>query len=176
MSLQETDIESLERLSKTSMPGLLDRIKLQQGDGTYDEFIELLHSDIRSAIDEQAAAAHQKSSASEDDITIGIVQWLKARYWVASHETSSNGHVDLTVVLHNYKWLGEAKKDNSYAYVWKGFQQLMTRYSPGFQFAARAKEDFTETLGILIYCQTNSNSGNFLTKWQTKRKRPVIPP
>ncbi|OEY65637.1 hypothetical protein BG841_03655 [Marinobacter sp. X15-166B] len=150
------------------MPGIIKRIKLHQGGGNYEDFISLLNDDLREAIDELAAAAHQKSASSEDDLTISIVQWLKARSWTASHETCTNGHVDITVIMQKYKWLGEAKKDNSYAHIWKGFQQLMTRYSPGFNFSARARETYTETHGILIYCQRSRNSGDFLRKWKEK--------
>ena len=48
-------------------------------------------------------------------------------------EVMNNGHCDILIELDNkdWQWLGEAKKHKDYAYLHKGMNQLLKRYSDG---------------------------------------------
>ncbi len=100
---------------------------------SYAEFIDLLHQDLDQLVGMLEADAKDLGDAGEDVISRNLVRLLKARFYVAGHDTDEGGHVDIHVRSPNgsYSWLAEAKLDNGPAYVGSGLKQLTERYARG---------------------------------------------
>lgn len=103
----------------------------------YPSFIDSLYKSLDECLSiclpEQKARLYNKS---EDDITDKIITFLQGRYGMrtATHDTDRNGHVDITVCIKGFSWIGEAKiLDNNYSntHLKDGMEQLLTRYSTG---------------------------------------------
>jgi len=78
----------------------------------------------------------------------------------ASHDTDVGGHCDVVVSgRENFLWLGEAKTHKDYDWLYKGFQQLCTRYSTGLP-----GQDYG---GMLIYCY-GQNVLEVMRRWRTR--------
>ncbi len=110
---------------------------------TYDEFIEILYTDIDEIICrlQENPELHEKDT--EDRLTIEIKNNLCSMGYNASHDSKIGGHADLAFRKGKFLWVGEAKIHSSYDYLWEGFQQLSTRYSTG---GSNQKDG-----GLLIY-------------------------
>lgn len=125
-------------------------------DVSYEDFVDLLHSEIQGHIEKLESDAEQLQGLDEDSITGNIVRMLNAgQIFKASAQTYQGGAVDLTVELQNHKWIAEAKKLTSNEKVFEGLLQLITRY---------VKRDISS--GLLIYVLT----GNFSQRkknWKT---------
>ncbi|WP_306047889.1 hypothetical protein [Nioella sp. MMSF_3534] len=79
---------------------------------------------------------HLTHSESEDQLNSRIVGMLASAGLNASHDTQWGGHVDVAVTgPDDFFWMAEAKFDNGYAWLKKGFYQLTTRYMPGCEGA-----------------------------------------
>lgn len=120
---------------------------------SYDEFIEVLYSDLDEILGLFEADAQDFMKWSEDEINRTLVRDLRLRYYVARHDVDEGGHVDIHVEPRNgkYSWLGEAKLDEGPKYVYKGLRQLTERYArgtPGHNCG-----------GVLIYVQKDNCSG-----------------
>ena len=103
----------------------------------YPSFIDSLYNSLDECLGiclpEQKARLYEKN---EDDITDKVITFLQGRYGMrtATHDTDRNGHVDITVCIKGFSWIGEAKiLDNNYsnAHLKDGMKQLLTRYSTG---------------------------------------------
>lgn len=111
---------------------LLDRL-LVQVPRNYDEFISNLYREMDLAISFMESDAADFMIAEEDLISRALIRSLKQKCFIATHETDSGGHCDITVNSADqaYSWLGEAKRWNGPAYIKGGFDQLLQRYSKG---------------------------------------------
>ena len=78
----------------------------------------------------------------------------------ANHDTKIGGHTDISVRKNNFLWIGEAKKYSGYAYIFKGFLQLFTRYSNSNH------ED-----GALIIYMYKENTLAIIKKWKIYLRR-----
>lgn len=117
----------------------------------YNDFIKILYKDIDKIVflKQENPELYQKDP--ENRITIDIVMSLKIMGYNAAHDTKIGGHTDISVKKNNYTWIGEAKIFEGNSSLWKGFQQLNTRYSTG---------DFNQKDGgLLIYIRNNNKTG-----------------
>lgn len=114
---------------------------------TYDDFINVLYRDLDAVIHKLQERKQLYFNATEDPITMYLVDLLDERGYTVAHDTKIGGHVDLVVRGRDpsFLWLGEAKRDAGPAWLDKGLQQLSLRYSDGGHNRRHG--------GILIYCQ-----------------------
>jgi hypothetical protein len=124
---------------------------------TYDEFIQVLYEDIDKItyLLQENPELHQNDT--EDRLTLDIMRSLRCLGYNASHESKIGGHADLVVRKGKFIWIGEAKIHHDYEYLWKGFQQLTTRYSTG--------DNNQNDGGLLIYIKVR-NAKEVVEKWQ----------
>lgn len=123
---------------------------------TYDEFIDELYTTIDKIISLKEENPEFYQTDEEDKITLEIKNSLVLLGYDASHEQKIGGHADLVVRKNSYLWIGEAKIHHSYPYLWKGFQQLSTRYSIG---NSNQKDG-----GLLIYIR-QANARSVMDRW-----------
>jgi hypothetical protein len=124
---------------------------------TYDEFIKILYEDIDRIINLLQENPELYQNDQEDRLTIEIKNSLCHMGYDASHDTKIGEHADLVVKKKKFLWIGEAKIHSSYPYLWKGFQQLSTRYSIG--------DFYQKDGGLLIYVK-GKDAKNVVQKWQ----------
>lgn len=126
---------------------------------TYDEFVEYLHADIDDALQALEMNPELRQGDAEDRLTIDLVNFLRARSYHASHEPKVGGHVDILVqsLTHGFNWLGEAKIHSSYPIIFKGFQQLCSRYLPGTPNSNRG--------GLITYV-FGKNCAGVISEWK----------
>jgi hypothetical protein len=67
------------------------------------------------------------STDSEDRLSSEVLGGLSILGYDAVADGKTGGHVDLSVKMGEYSWIGEAKKDGNFH---EGFLQLTTRYVP----------------------------------------------
>ena len=101
---------------------------IADGNLSYKEFVKQLYSDLDDAIFRLQKNKELHQESSEDLLSVWILDNLNTRGYDTVHEGKTGGHVDLTIKLGKYTWIGEAKKDGNYE---GGFQQLSTRYVTG---------------------------------------------
>src|SRR5258708_1685558 len=96
---------------------------------THEERLRIIEEAIDWASQELTKNRHVHKSKTEDELTIDIIGKLKCMGFAASHDTQYGGHCDIVVEAKNdFLWIAEAKIDRSYPWIFKGFQQLDTRY------------------------------------------------
>jgi hypothetical protein len=103
---------------------------------TYDEFVFVLYKDmdaITNLMEENPELLKGSDEKEEDRLTIEIIRMLKLiGGYTVSHDEKIGGHCDFVVKRRCWTWLGEAKiYRDTYSWLYKGFQQLATRYSTG---------------------------------------------
>jgi hypothetical protein len=125
---------------------------------TYDEFIAALYENIDICIDELQSSAELLRKDGEDRLTLSIRSWLKAKGYDVTHDEKHRGHCDLLVKHNSFKWIGEAKIHSSYEYLWKGFNQLSTRYSTG--------DTNQKAGGMIIYIKNVKNAKSVMKNWK----------
>jgi len=84
---------------------------------------------------------------SEDNLTTALLAYLDGLGFSADMKVV-NGNCDIVVDEEGYLWVGEAKLDKGVSWIWKGYQQLTTRYAPGLAEGDRG--------GMIIYCVNES--------------------
>jgi hypothetical protein len=163
MSIDENFTLKQLRDLEDLVPGLefISRILIN----SYDDFIDQLYKDIDCVISSIQENPELRKNDSEDRLTIEIIQQLKRLGYDATHEEKFGGHTDL-LIRRNLEgkecvWIAEAKKHSSYDYLWKGFQQLSTRYSTG--------DENQNQGGLLGYIFTR-NSTKVMKNWQEHLK------
>ena len=114
---------------------------------THDEFIDVLYKDLDQLIRIVQERKQLYCDASEDAITMFLVDLLKQRGYQVEHDIKLGGHVDIAIRGRNpdFLWLGEAKRDLGPGWLEEGMQQLCTRYSDGTQGRHHG--------GIIVYVQ-----------------------
>lgn len=150
--------EDLERYGlKKSVQAMIRRERLKEG-GSYAEFSTQLYEDIDSLIFDMQAGREIRQNDSEDRLTADILGGLKRLGYFATHDSKSGGHVDLSVLLGEHSWIGEAKKDGVLR---EGLLQLTTRY-------VSASGNFLHNEGGLIaYLVETSDARGVLDRWKT---------
>jgi hypothetical protein len=129
----------------------LKQLRLEQVIATvvmpsYNEWIGRVETAIAIA-GTKLAAKRNYLPQSEDGLTSALLLFLDGLGFEADMKMI-NGNCDVVVQEEDYLWLGEAKLDNGPAWLWKGFQQLLTRYATGLP-----QQDHG---GMIIYCVSDS--------------------
>ena len=109
--------------------------------GSYSQFVDRLYRDIDRCIYDMQARRELLQNDSEDRLTAHMLALLVRDGYKASHDKKNGGHIDITVEIGAYSWIGEAKKDGNFR---EGLLQLTTRYVPG-------GGDYSQNEGGLIF-------------------------
>lgn len=119
------------RASSTTSLINIDLLLLTATD--YQRFVELVDKALDWIAQELSRNPELHKKQSEDQLTIQVVSLLRAMTFTAHHETKVGGHCDVVIEYKfEFLWLGEAKIfDSDYSWLFKGFEQLNTRYSTG---------------------------------------------
>lgn len=106
----------------------------------YDQFIELLHEDINDCIEDLQSSKvdyqdeFPKDKTGEDRISRRVIKFMRDRKYRADAKFI-NGNADIVIEhkIEKFVWIGEAKlvSGKDAKYIWKGFDQLTTRYDDG---------------------------------------------
>lgn len=96
--------------------------------------MEILYADLDFIYQQLQSNPQLHQHKLEDQITDDLIRDLNLYGYSASHDTSSGGHVDITVILgsssQSLSWIGEAKIYRTITDLEEGFLQLSTRYRP----------------------------------------------
>lgn len=166
-------VDALKHLSRTAPAyrNFFLRASVHAGVGNYDDFIKALYIDLAHAFQSLSSSSSLRNKDKEDKITQDIIDILVGQGWMASHDKSTNGHVDLTIESCIYKWLGEAKRDKGQQKVIGGFDQLFTRYSNPHNYHVSASTGEKQNkAGILIFVQEHKNCAKFMEEVIEKLK------
>lgn len=162
---EELSIDLLKGLAKRDrrIKYMLERATITK----YEDFVRVLYSELDMIIEDLEDNPELMLSDSEDRITIDIVGRLKTLSYDAAHERKIGGHVDISVRDNSqgFLWLGEAKIfKGSYAYLYKGFLQLATRYSSGLH-----KKD----CGALLIYIRHESAADIVANWKNALKTRI---
>jgi hypothetical protein len=128
---------------------------------SYNFFVEKLYQDIDEVTVVIERGRDVRKDDSEDRTTEEIVSFLIGRGYAATANSHQSGHCDVTVENRaGLVWLGEAKKHSDYDYLWKGFNQLTTRYSTGSPTSTSG--------GMLIYIRTQKPASDVIAEWRQR--------
>lgn len=134
-------LQDLERYAtKRAVQATLRRVKISE-EGTYDEFVGQLYDDIDQLIYRMQSGPELRQNDSEDRLSAEVLGGLSILGYDAVADGKTGGHVDLSVKMGEFSWIGEAKKDGNFH---EGFLQLTTRYVP-------ASGNFAHNQGGLIF-------------------------
>lgn len=134
-------LEDFERYSsKKTVQAALRRSKISDN-GSYDDFVAQLYEDIDDLIYTMQAGRELRQKDSEDRLSADILGGLSRHGYIATPDSKTGGHVDISVKLGDFAWIGEAKKDGNFH---EGFLQLTTRYVP-------ASGNYSHNQGGLIF-------------------------
>ncbi|MBD8880265.1 hypothetical protein IHE49_07210 [Rhodanobacter sp. 7MK24] len=95
----------------------------------------------------------------ENDLTREVVGYLRTMGFEAEFDATVGGHADVVVKFGDYQWIGEAKIFTNVPWLYKGYLQLLTRYSTGMVNQDRG--------GMLIYIKTG-NCPEKMADWQKR--------
>ncbi|RYY80253.1 MAG: hypothetical protein EOO69_02345 [Moraxellaceae bacterium] len=157
--------EILEALWTLSDPTLKKLVKINTIKN-YEQFVDCLYDEIDASFQFLTRNKNLYKDFSEDQITGIIVERLRD-YFIAHHDASVNGHVDIHVEKNNFLWLGEAKIYKGPAYMLEGFYQLNTRYATG--------QDNTNFGGVLLYKKIKKKITTVMEEWErTLEEQSII--
>ena len=166
MSFENLSLSKIKELGiDKKIPGLNGWIPRILAD-SYQEFVEALYFDIDQIVNRIQKNPELRKDDGEDRLSIDIVNQLDCYGYNASHDTKIGGHADIVVKKDSYLWIGEAKIHSSYSYLWKGFQQLSTRYSVGDSNQLEG--------GIIIYIKTK-NAASVMQNWKEHLSTKQLP-
>ena len=150
-------LQDFERYSsKRAVQASLRRAKISE-EGTYEEFVDQLYDDIDQLIYRMQSGPELRQTDSEDRLSAEVLGGLSIFGYDAVADGKTGGHVDLSVKMGEFSWIGEAKKDGNFH---EGFLQLTTRYVP-------ASGNFAHNQGGLIfYLVATPNARGKLTTWR----------
>lgn len=135
---------------------------------TYQEFLDTFYADLGQVLSIFQENPELRKDDGEDRLTIEIISMLRIMGYAASHDSKIGGHSDIVVRGRlNFLWIGEAKIHRSgYDYIFKGFQQLCTRYSTG---------DVNQDAGGLIVYVKRKHSTAILKAWRKHLAKAKLP-
>lgn len=157
--MNSISLQELERLAtRKTVQAAMRRIKISE-EGTYDDFIEQLYDDIDQLIYSMQAGPELRQNDSEDRLSADILGGLRIHGYAAVPDGKTGGHVDISVKMGDFSWIGEAKKDGNFH---EGFLQLTSRYVP-------ASGNFAHNQGGLIfYLAKTPDARGKLDTWREK--------
>lgn len=154
MSITLQDFERYS--SKRAVQASLRRAKISE-EGTYEEFVDQLYDDIDQLIYRMQSGPEVRQADSEDRLSAEVLGGLNLLGYDAVADGKTGGHVDLSVKMGEFSWIGEAKKNGNF---YEGFLQLTTRYVP-------ASGNFAHNQGGLIfYLLATSDAKGKLNAWR----------
>ena len=153
-SLSLQDLERL--LSKPAVQASLRRAKISE-DGSYEEFVSQLYADIDQLIYQMQSGPELRQTDSEDRLSAEVLGGLRILGYDTVADSKTGGHVDLTVRMGEFSWIGEAKKDGNF---YEGFLQLTTRYVPACGNFAHNQG------GLIFYLVATPDARGKLTTWR----------
>jgi len=115
---------------------------------SYLDFVDFVHRGIAYAACEMSQNPKGAKVRDENDLTREVVGYLRTMGFDAEFDATVGGHADVVVKFGDYQWIGEAKIFTSVPWLYKGYLQLLTRYSTGM-----VDQDCG---GMLIYIKTGS--------------------
>jgi len=128
---KEVTFAQLQKLTIGSLPTQihLDVISI----GNFQQFVSVVERAILYALRQLSRNPELRQDHSEDQLTIEVINLLRAFNLDAQHEAKIGGHCDVSIFgPYDFLWLGEAKRHiQDYSWLLKGFQQLDSRYSTG---------------------------------------------
>jgi len=151
----------------------------------YEEFVEILYQEIDDQIKQIQNDRIEFQECTEDSITACLKRQLNATGFLKASSKRISGNADIVICdkYERYEWIGEAKlvTDGAYAYIYKGFLQLVERYDCGdngyggvfiYYFCENVKEKIDKLKETLIEKTEykfeiedyNKNSLSFYTK------------
>jgi hypothetical protein len=139
----------------------------------YPAFVEIINRAIDFAFRRMAENPELRKKRSEDELTIELINLLKQSDIDAHHEAKVGGHCDITIRgPDDFSWLAEAKRHSKgNPWLYKGFQQLNTRYSTGLPRHDKG--------GLIIYTY-RPNTLDQMQKWsaylQANRRGLTVSP
>jgi hypothetical protein len=99
---------------------------------SHEDRVQAVNAAIDWIVLEHTKTAHHRVDRSEDALTNDIITELCALGFDATHDTDYGGHCDIVIRgVEGFLWMAEAKIHSSYKWLYKGLQQLRTRYSTG---------------------------------------------
>lgn len=134
-----------------------ERVALQ--DHSYSDFVSLVLRAIVHAAYEMSQNPKGAQVRDENDITREVVGYLRTMGFDAEFDATVGGHADVVVKFGDYQWIGEAKIYTSLSWLYKGYLQLLTRYSTGM-----VDQDCG---GMLIYIKSGSGPDK-MAEWQAR--------
>lgn len=134
---------------------------------TYEEFVCVLYKDIDSILGGFQENPELLKADGEDRLSSEIKRSLKLLGYIATHDEKIGGHSDLVVrgKKPEFLWIGEAKIHSNYDYLYKGFQQLTTRYTTG---------DVNQDRGGMIIYIKNNDAKNVVVQWRAHLKAKAL--
>lgn len=139
--MNSISLQDFERYSSRKViQATFRRVKISE-EGTYEEFVEQLYDDIDQLIYSMQAGPELRQDDSEDRLSADILGGLRIHGYTAVPDGKTGGHVDISVKMGDFSWIGEAKKDGNFH---EGFLQLTTRYVP-------ASGNYSHNQGGLIF-------------------------
>lgn len=158
--MSQTSLEDFYRYSsKQAVQGNLRRVKISE-EGTYEEFADQLYADIDLLIYRMQAGRELRQKDDEDRLSADILLGLGVMGYDAVSDGKSGGHVDLSVKMGQFSWIGEAKKDGNFQ---EGFLQLTSRYVP-------ASGNYSHNqAGLLFYLVKTKDARAKLATWRDTR-------
>lgn len=156
--LSADKIYSLDDLNRL-FPDAAGQIRLKMALAVdHSERVGAVEKAIDHIAQDLSRTRQHRQHGSEDLLTTDIVSMLTKMGFQASHDTDVGGHCDVVIEgRDDFLWLGEAKTHTSYDWLYKGFQQLSTRYSSGIPGQ--------DVGGLLIYCY-NQGAREMMEKWK----------
>ena len=156
MNLSLQDFQTLA--SKKVVQAALRRVWISEK-GEYEDFVDQLYEDIDQLIYRMQSGPELRQKDSEDRLSSEVLGGLSIYGYDAVADGKTGGHVDLSVKMGEFSWIGEAKKDGNFD---EGLLQLMTRYRP-------ASGNFSHNQGGLIfYMVATPDALGKLNAWVTQ--------
>lgn len=139
--MNSINLEEFNRYAnRKTVQAALRRLKISD-EGSYEDFVKQLYDDIDDLIFDMQSGLELRQKDSEDRLSADILGGLKRHGYFAVPDGKTGGHVDMSVRLGDFTWIGEAKKDGNFN---EGFLQLTTRYVP-------ASGNYSHNQGGLIF-------------------------
>ena len=125
---------------------------------TQKEFLEQIERAVDWSISRLVQGRKHHQDMSEDQRTVAIVDMLGAMGIQAKHDAEIGGHTDISIELRDgFLWLAEAKNWTGCSWIFKGYRQLMTRYSTGMP---------NQDQGAIIIYFEQEGASTLMSKWK----------
>lgn len=126
---------------------------------TYTDFVDFVFRGVMYAAYEMSQNPKGAQARDENDLTREVVGYLRAMGFETEFDATVGGHADVVVKFGDYEWIGEAKIFTGVPWLYKGYLQLLTRYSTGMVDQDRG--------GMLIYIKDGSCPDK-MAAWQKR--------